>query len=146
MVFRGTYDHSLDAKNRLTVPAKFRNHLAAGVVLAKALEPCVQIWMPDAYDKYVDEVLDDPGLKPLSARKRKLNRFFTANAVDTELDGAGRVAIPAFLLEHAGLRKDVVVTGSGGCLEVWERDTWAGYNADLTAEIPELTAELSDAG
>ena len=56
---------------------------------------------------------------------RKLKRFFSANSLDTELDAAGRVMVPAFLLEHAGLGKEVVVTGAGDCLEVWDRGAWA---------------------
>ena len=56
MAFRGTFEFTLDAKNRLTVPAKFRAALAEGVVLAKGLEPCVAIWVPDAYDAVVGRV------------------------------------------------------------------------------------------
>ena len=73
---------------------------------------------------------------------RKLTRFFCANSFDTELDAAGRVMVPAFLLDHAGLGKEVVVTGAGECLEVWDRAAWAAYNAALSDELPEITAAL----
>src|SRR4051794_41915839 len=88
MAFRGTFDHTLDAKNRLTIPAKFRASLAEGVVLAKGIERCVQVWTPRAYDSYVQTAL--AGLNPLSEPARKLGRFFAANSLDTELDAAGR--------------------------------------------------------
>jgi MraZ protein len=117
--FRGTFDYTLDAKNRLTVPARFRAVLADGVVMAKSTEPCVQ---PDA---------------------RKLRRFFSANSHDTELDSAGRVMFPSFLLEHAALKKDVVVTGAGDCLEVWDRGEWSSYNDALAAEADEITGRLT---
>jgi MraZ protein len=138
MAFRGTFDHTLDAKNRLTIPAKFRAALSDGVVLSKAIERCVQVWTPNAFDAYVTSALQ--GVHPVSEQARKLNRFFAANSLDTELDSAGRVMVPAFLLEHAALQKEVVVTGAGECLEVWDRAAWADYNAALSTELPDITA------
>jgi MraZ protein len=138
MAFRGTFDHTLDAKNRLTIPAKFRAVLSEGVVLSKGIERCVQVWTPRAFDAYVTAAL--AGLNPLSEPARKLNRFFAANSLDTELDSAGRVMVPGFLLEHGGLRKDVVVTGASDCLEVWDRAAWTDYNAALSDELPDIAA------
>jgi MraZ protein len=138
MAFRGTFDHTLDAKNRLTIPAKFRASLADGVVLAKGIERCVQVWTPRAFDAYVSTAL--AGLNPLSEQARKLNRFFAANSLDVELDSAGRVMVPGFLLEHGELQKDVVVTGAGDCLEVWGRVAWADYNEALSNELPDIAA------
>jgi MraZ protein len=144
MAFRGTFDHTLDAKNRLTIPAKFRAALSEGVVLAKGIERCVQVWTPKTFDAYVSSALQ--GLNPLSEQARKLNRFFAANSLDTELDAAGRVMVPGFLLDHAGLRKDVVVTGAGDCLEVWGRDAWADYNEALSNELPDIAAGFGHPG
>jgi len=142
MAFRGTFDYTLDAKNRLTVPARFRAELAGGVVLAKGLERCVAVWTPAAYDEYTAAALQ--GLHPLSKEAQKLRRFFSANSLDTELDAAGRVMVPAFLLDHAGLSKDVVVTGSGDALEIWDRTTWATYNDALASDVDEITASLGN--
>ena len=114
MAFRGSFDYSLDAKNRLTVPAKFRAELSGGVVLAKGLERNVDIWVPDAYDAQVQLALE--GMNPMSPDARRLRLWFSANAFDTELDAAGRVQIPAALIEYAGLRKEVVVTGASESL------------------------------
>ena len=144
MAFRGTFDHTLDAKNRLTIPAKFRASLADGVVLAKGIERCVQVWTPKTFDAYVTSALQ--GLNPLSDQARKLNRFFAANSLDTELDSAGRVMVPGFLLEHGELRKEVVVTGAGDCLEVWARDAWADYNEALSNELPDIAAGFGHPG
>src|SRR5215510_9149565 len=130
MAFRGTFDYSLDAKNRLTVPAKFRASLAEGVVLAKGIEPCVQLWTPGGFEAYTGAALKD--VHPLSDKARKLQRFFSANSLDTDLDAAGRVMVPGFLVEHASLRKEVVVTGAGDCLEVWDRAAWSDYNRALS--------------
>jgi MraZ protein len=143
MAFRGTFDYSLDAKNRLTVPAKFRTSLAEGVVLAKGIERCVQVWTPSGFEAYTEAALH--GVHPLSAEARKLRRFFSANSFDADLDAAGRVMVPGFLLEHGGLRKEVVVTGAGDCLEVWDRASWAKYNAALSDELPDITAAFGHA-
>ena len=142
--FRGTFDYTLDAKNRLTVPARFRAALAEGVVMAKGTEPCVALWTPEAYDSYTDAVLSD--LHPLSEEADKLQRFFSANSVDTELDSAGRVGFPPFLLDHANLNKEVVVTGARNRIEVWDRKTWADYNEALIADVKDIRSRLSHAG
>jgi MraZ protein len=142
--FRGTFDYTLDAKNRLTVPARFRAVLSEGVVMAKGTERCVAMWVPSAYDAYTSAALE--GLHPLSHEAEKLQRFFAANSVETELDSAGRVMFPPFLLEHGGLQKDVVVTGAGNRLEVWDRTGWQDYNAALVSDVDEIRARLSHAG
>jgi transcriptional regulator MraZ len=140
VAFRGTFDYSLDAKNRLTVPAKFRAALSDGVVLAKGVETCVELWPTAAYESFTTEALR--GFHRLSNEGRKLRTFFAANSHDTELDSAGRVMIPPFLLEHANLAKEVVVTGAEDCLQVWDRPAWGSYNDLLTGEIADITAQL----
>ncbi len=140
MAFRGIFEHTLDAKGRLTVPARFRGEFAEGAVLAMSFERCVAIWMPSGYAAYVAAALR--GLNPASPEAQQLSRFFSANSIDTELDAAGRVMIPAFLMQHAALAKDVVVTGADTCLELWDRAAWAIYNAELTARVPNIAARL----
>ena len=88
MTFRGTFDLTLDAKNRLTVPTRYRAAYAEGVVLAAGLEDCVAIWRPEDYDAWTAGAL--AGHSPLSPEFRKLNRYFAANSHPIELDGAGR--------------------------------------------------------
>jgi MraZ protein len=140
VAFRGTFDFTLDAKNRLTVPAKFRAALSDGVVLAAGIEPCVAVWTPPAYEAQVEAALQ--GSNPFSARAREASRYFSANSIELELDAAGRVMIPAFLAEHAGLDRDVVVIGRGQCLEVWARDAWGDYNRELTGRMNDITESL----
>ncbi len=123
--FRGTFEHTLDSKHRLTIPAKFRADLAGRVVLAASFETepdtprSIAIWTPDAYEAYTTAALQ--GLNPLSPQARDLKRFFFNFSHDTEVDSAHRVMIPKALSEYAGLDKDVVVTGAGECLEVFDR-------------------------
>jgi MraZ protein len=140
VAFRGTFELTLDAKNRLTVPAKLRATLAQGVVLAKGVERNVGIWKPEDYEAQIQATL--AGQNPMSPQARELRRFFSSGAFDTELDAAGRVMMPAFLVEHAGLQREVVVTGAGDCLEVWDRTAWRDYEPDLTNRITDITASL----
>ena len=146
MIFRGTFEHALDAKHRLTVPAKFRAALAAGVVLAASPETTpgaprgIAIWTPEAYDEYTRAAL--AGLNPLSADARDLERFFFNFSHDTELDSANRVMIPAPLKDYAGLDKNVIVTGSGKCLEVFDRASYGGYSGEVLARVPDIAASL----
>jgi MraZ protein len=148
LIFRGTFEHALDAKHRLTVPAKFRAALAGGVVLAASPETTpnaprsIAIWTPDSYDAYTSAAL--AGLSPISPKARDLKRFFFNYSHDTELDSAHRVMIPTSLMEYAGLDKDVVVTGSGECLEVWDRAKYAGYSEDVLIRVPDIAASLGD--
>ena len=141
MAFHGTFDHTLDAKNRLTEPSKFRSALAGKVFLVKGAERCLSVYPEDTYTAMTTAAL--AGLNPLSAQARELSRFFYANAMEVELDGAGRIQLPSRFMEHAGIAsRDVIVAGAGECLELWDRPTWETYDADLTQRAPDLTASL----
>jgi MraZ protein len=148
LTFRGTFEHALDAKHRLTIPAKFRGALANGVVLAASNEleagapRAVAIWTPEGYDAFTTSTL--AGLNPVSSKARELKRFFFNTSFDTELDAANRVMIPAHLIKYAGLDKEVVVTGSGECLEVWDRARYAQNFEELLTRIPDIAASLGD--
>jgi MraZ protein len=146
--FRGTFEHALDAKNRLTVPARFRPALAGGAVLARSHEVtpgsarCVSIWTPDGYDRFTARVLD--GLNPLSPEARQLQRFFFNNSYDVELDSANRLVVPEQMRRYAGLSKDVVVAGSGECIELWDRTAYDGYQDELMTRIPDIATGLGN--
>ena len=140
MAFRGQFDFSLDAKNRLNVPAKFRPAFSNGVVLAKALEPCVAIWAPEAFEAWTDSFLSN--LNPVSRERRQLTRYFAGNSWDVELDSAGRVTLNQALLEHAGIQKDVVIVGNLDHLEIWDRDRWNEDQQALNAEVAGIAESL----
>jgi MraZ protein len=148
IAFRGTFEHGLDAKHRLTIPSKFRAALAGGVVLAASMETTetaprsMAIWTPESYDQYTTAAL--AGISPLSPKARDLKRFFFNYSHDTELDSAHRVMVPPMLMEYAGLKKDVVVTGSGECLEVFDRSAYASYSSDVLTRVPDIAASLGD--
>jgi MraZ protein len=138
--FNGIHDHTLDAKNRLTVPAKSRPELAGGVSLTKGFEPCLQLWPAKDYERVTRAALE--GLNPLGPEARALKRHLYGNTIATELDSAGRIMVPANFLQHAGITKDVVVVGSGEYLELWDREAWSTYDADLIARAADHIATV----
>ena len=140
MAFHGTFEHTLDAKNRLTVPSKLRAAFSEGAFLVRGADKCISLYPFRTYSALTEAALS--GVNPLSAQAKQLKRFFHANAQQVELDSAGRVMLNPRQLEHAGIERDVVVAGAGDCLEVWDRATWESYDADLAQRAPELTASL----
>jgi MraZ protein len=148
LTFRGTFEHALDAKHRLTIPAKFRGALSGGVVLAPSPEVetgaarTVAVWIPEEYDAYTSATLAE--LNPASPKARELKRFYFNSSFDTELDAAHRVMIPPQLMTYAGLDKEVTVTGSGECLEVWDRQSYRQNFEDVLTRIPDIAASLGD--
>jgi MraZ protein len=138
MAFRGYYDNTLDAKNRLTIPAKLRKPLADGVVVALQRDAtnCVAIWCAADFGAYVDSLLE--GMHPLSADYGKIERYFNAYSTELELDAAGRVMVPAKLLEATGLGKEVAVIGAGNRLEVWDREEWRRASAEILSTVKEI--------
>jgi MraZ protein len=142
MAFRGHHEHSLDAKNRLSIPARFRASFSGGVVLAKDPETCVAVWTPDSHESIIERALG--GLNPMGSEYRKLSRFYQGNSFEVELDSSGRVTLPPPLMSHAGIGKEAVVVGVGDHLEVWSREQWLGEQEGLDAEIREVTERLGN--
>ena len=140
MAFNGTFEHTLDAKNRLTVPSRFRAELSGGVFLVQGPDPCISLYPAKTYEALTQAALE--GLNPMSGQARRLRRMSHAYAMHTELDSAGRVMLSPRHLEHAGIERDVVVIGAGDCLELWDPSTWADYDRELTSQAPDLAESL----
>jgi transcriptional regulator MraZ len=141
LAFTGTFEHTLDAKNRLTIPSKFRGELSKGVYLSRAMENCISLYPAADYTDMAEGALAQVK-NPLSSQGRELRRLLYGAALETELDSAGRVMLTQRFLEHAGIDREVVITGVGDCLELWDRSAWAAYDNDLTARAPDLTESL----
>jgi MraZ protein len=140
LAFNGTFEHTLDAKNRLTIPSKFRAELAGGVFLVQGPDPCISLYPANTYEAMTTAAL--AGLNPLSAQAKRLKRMFHAYALDMELDSAGRVMLTPRHLAHANIDRDVVIIGAGDCLELWARSPWQDYDRELTSQAPELAESL----
>jgi MraZ protein len=144
LAFRGHYEHSLDSKDRLTVPARFRAALADGVVLTAGLDPCVEIYPTADYARFEERVLGE--LNPLT-RKGLMRRRFHGRSHDDSLDSAGRIRIPKHLIEHAGLAEGPsVVIGVADHLEIWSRRAWNEHDAEIDETATEIAEELAGGG
>ena len=141
MAFRGHFDQTLDAKNRLNVPAKLRPAFADGLVLMKSHDaPCVAIFTPEGFDSFSDKFL--PRLNPMSPKYQKLTRYLAGSSFDMELDSGGRVTLNGVLLAHAGIEKDVVLIGAHDRLELWSRERWEQQEQALPDQVAEIAQDL----
>ena len=139
MAFRGQYEHSLDSKDRLTVPARFRAAFADGVVLLESLDPCVEVYPTGAYERMTERFLS--GQSPMSRSGRMRQRRFHARARDETIDSAGRVRLPRHMIERAGLEGQCVVVGVNDHLEIWHPERWGEHVCEIDAAIDELAEE-----
>jgi MraZ protein len=120
-MFLGEFIHTIDEKGRLTVPAKFRADLAAGLVVTRGIDRCLAIYPMGAWERLAERV----SALPLTDRRaRAFRRLVFANASDAIPDKQGRVLIPPRLREYAGLDSEVIVTGLDTYIEVWSVDAW----------------------
>ncbi len=142
-MFLGDYQHTLDAKGRVSLPAKFRGEMTGKLVIAKGFEGCLYIYPAEKYGEFVDRLMERDDFNP---QFRKVRRFFTSGAVETELDATGRVSLPQILREYAGLDKDVSITGNGDRIEIWDNAKWTEYNGHTTDNIEQDAEELADIG
>ena len=97
----GEYEHTIDDKNRLTLPAKFRSAFSGGIVVTRGMDGCLSAYAPDAWERVLQGRL--ASLDPLSKEGRRMQRFFYSGATEGELDKQGRVNVPAALIDHAGV-------------------------------------------
>jgi MraZ protein len=137
----GEYEHTLDDKNRITLPAKFRAAFAAGVVVTRGMDGCLYAYRQEDWDKLVDSRL--AGLDPLSKEGRRMQRFFFSGAAEAELDKQGRVMIPAALIEHAGLGRNVVVAGVRDHLELWDGAAWRKEMKEVEGSAEDVAERLA---
>jgi MraZ protein len=136
----GEYEHTLDDKNRLTLPAKFREALAAGVVVTRGMDGCLYAYPRAEFERLVERM---NALDQLSRQSRVLRRHFFSGATDAEPDKQGRVMIPAALLESAQLKKDVVVAGVHDHVEIWDRAAWRAHLEEVEGSAEHVAERLA---
>ena len=140
----GEYEHTIDDKNRLTLPAKFRRAFENGIVVTRGLDGCLHAWPQTAWQQLVDSRL--ASLDLLSVQGRRLHRHFFSGASETAPDKQGRVSIPPALLEHAKLGRDVVVAGVNDHLEIWDRAAWQRELAEVEGSAEDVAERLAAQG
>ncbi len=131
MNFLGEFQHKMDAKKRLFIPAKFRSALSDGFIVSKAPDRCLYIYSKEEWEPIAEQIKSLPGTEEY----RRFKRDFFRNADLAEMDSQGRFTVKADLLEYAGLTKDVIIIGSGNKLEIWDAE------ADVTERGKTLSAD-----
>ena len=142
-VFLGQYQHSIDAKGRLIVPAKFREGLGERFVVTKGLDSCLFAYPEEEWHSFEEKLKQLPLTNPGA---RKFVRFFFAGAVECELDNQGRIMIPTHLRAYAALKKDVVSIGVNNRIEIWSKDNWHEYSDEEDYISNELAFEMENLG
>jgi transcriptional regulator MraZ len=137
----GEYEHTIDDKNRLTLPAKFRPAFAEGIVVTRGFDGCLYAYRRPDFARLVESRLTP--LDPFSRAARQVQRHLLSAAVETELDKQGRVMLPAALLTHAKLNRDVVVAGVDDHLEIWDRELWRAELAELEGSAEDVAERLA---
>src|SRR5579862_9796686 len=117
----GEYEHSLDDKNRLTLPAKLREQLGEELVVTRSLDGCLAVYSVAAFELLAERV---GTLDAFSRESRQMQRFFFTGAERVELDKAGRIVIPARLLDEAKAGRELTIAGVYDHLEIWDRAAW----------------------
>ncbi len=142
-MFIGTYYHSLDEKNRVSVPKSFRSELNPGSVITKGLDGCLFIFNSESWNKLVSKL----ETLPLTSKPaRDFLRLLTYNATPLDTDSLGRTHLPDNLMQLAKLKKDVVFAGALTRVEIWDKATYHTYLETLSSQESELEASLSELG
>ena len=137
----GEYEHTIDEKNRLTLPAKFRQRFGDGAVLTRGMDGCLYAYTREDWERLVDDRLRS--LDTLSREARLVHRFFFSGAAEADLDRQGRVMLPAALIETANLKREVVVAGVFDHLEIWDRSAWREHLKEVEGRAERVAERLA---
>ncbi|MBD2844406.1 division/cell wall cluster transcriptional repressor MraZ [Paenibacillus sp. IB182496] len=140
-MFMGEYQHSVDEKGRLIIPAKFRDGLGSQFIVTRGLDHCLFVY-PAAEWAILEQKLKS--LPLMKSDARAFTRFFFSGATECDLDKQGRVNLPVNLREHARLEKDCIVLGVTNRVEIWSKATWEGYFQQSEETFNEIAEKLVD--
>lgn len=139
----GEYTHTIDDKNRLSLPAKFRQEMGRKMVLTKGLDKCVAIFTEKEWKKTADKLSES---SMLTADNRSFNRFMFSGALEAGADSLGRILVPDFLKEWASLKTKVAVIGVQSRVEIWNEEAWNARKAEVEKQADTLAEKLGQVG
>ncbi|MEK7481875.1 MAG: division/cell wall cluster transcriptional repressor MraZ [Patescibacteria group bacterium] len=142
-MFIGEFTHNLDSKGRIAMPAKFRNKLTEGAIITRGLDHCLFVFSDKEWEVLAQKLI---ALPLVQANSRAFVRLMLAGAVDVELDKQGRILIPDYLREYAGLKKQAVIAGLYNRMEIWDSEAWKQYKAKTESASDEIAEKLSELG
>lgn len=139
----GEYTHTLDDKNRLSLPVKFRKEIGKRVVVAPGLDNCLSLFTEKEWAK-ISEKLGDSSM--LTTDNRSFSRFMFGQAVDTDVDANGRILIPEHLKKRSSLGSKVVIIGVQNRVEIWSEVAWKDYKKVVDSQADALAEKLGSVG
>ena len=139
----GEYTHTIDDKNRVSLPAKFRAELGKKVVIAPGLDTCLFVFSPKEWKTLSDRLAEN---SLGTADTRSFNRYMLGGAVESDVDSIGRILVPDFLRERAGLKGKVSVIGVQSRIEIWNDKKWGEYKKMVESRADELAEKLGSVG
>jgi len=139
----GEYLHTLDSKKRLSLPARFRKEVGRRVVITRGLDSCLFMFPLSAWQKIAQKIA---GLPVGQADTRGMSRFILAGATEAEVDGAGRILVPDYLKDFAGLKTRVVLAGVSDRIEIWNEKTWEEYKRRIERGADQMAQTLGELG
>ncbi len=142
-MFIGEYAHNLDDKGRIAVPKKFRSDLRKGAVVTKGLDSCLFLYTKKEWEKLAKKLSNLPFAQ---ANSRAFSRSMLAGAMDVEIDGQGRIVLPEYLRQFAGLSKEVIVAGLYSRLELWDSAKWSEYKVKTESESTRIAEQMGELG
>ena len=139
----GEYKHTLDPKKRLSIPSKWRKDLGQTLIVTRGLDNCLFVYPQAQWETITRKI----GQLPLGqADTRSFNRFFLSGAVEIEVDSVGRILVPDFLKDFAGLDSKVVLAGIYDRVEIWAENKWEEYKGRIESQADELAQKLGEIG
>ncbi|MSQ23044.1 MAG: division/cell wall cluster transcriptional repressor MraZ [Chloroflexi bacterium] len=142
-LFLGEFEHAVDERGRVAIPAKFRSGLAEGMVVTRGIEHCLILWPMDEWRQITDKLRQFP---LMNADARRLLRLLLSGATDATADRLGRILIPAFLREYAALQDTAVLVGVLDRIEIWGQENWERERSSLEEQGPVLAEHLFSLG
>lgn len=140
----GEYIHTIDDKNRVSMPAKFRKELGKKIIITPGLDQCLFIFTTKEWSKVAKKLSSSENdLSFLKNDQRSFNRFMFGRAAEVELDSIGRILVPDFLKERIGLKDKVALVGVEDRVEVWNDKAWNAYKEKIEKEAGDLAEKLS---
>jgi MraZ protein len=142
-MFIGEYSHTIDQKGRMAVPAKMRTQLGSGAVVTRGIDMCLWIFPKKEWQALAEKLASLP---LTDANSRAFSRLMLAGAMEVEFDSQGRVLLPSYLRDFAGLDKAAIVAGLYNRLEVWDSARWSAYKEKTEKATDEITKHMADLG
>lgn len=139
----GEYQHTIDAKGRLIMPARFREELGETFIVTRGLDRCLFVYPMDEWRTLENKL---KSLPMTQANARAFVRFLFSGATECTLDRQGRILLPGHLREHAGITKDVMIIGVSTRVEIWAREQWQAYVEEAEVSYDQIAETLVDLG